>query len=52
MTEQKQTNRYRKQTQWGGINEKPEMNTYTLLYIRYITNKDLTMAKETLLNIP
>ena len=46
-TKQKQTHRYRKQTygyqrgKWEGINEEVGINTYTLLYIKQIPNKDL-----------
>ena len=43
---QKQTHRHRKQIlpegKWqGGINSEVEVNTYTLLYIKQITSKDL-----------
>ena len=46
-TKQKQTHRHRKQTygyqkgSGGGINQEPEINIHTLVYIKQITNKDL-----------
>ena len=50
-TIQKQTYRYQNklmltkgETLWGGINQELGMNTHTLLYIRYKTNKDLVYS--------
>ena len=51
-TKQKQANRYRKQTQGyqrkrsGRINQKYEINRYTVLYIKQINNKDLLYSTE------
>ena len=46
-TKQKQSRRYRKQTYsyqkvsgWGEINQEIEMDIYTLLYIKQVTNND------------
>ena len=52
-TKQKQTHRHRKQTYGyqrgkeggGGINQAFWINTYTLLYIKQITNKDLLYSR-------
>ena len=30
--------------EWGGINQELGVNTHTLLYIKQITNKDLTYS--------
>ena len=45
-TKQKQTHRHQKQSydyqrEGGGINEEFGINRYTLLYIKYINNRDL-----------
>ena len=55
-TKQKQTHRHRKQTYgyqrrwrggWGGeINQEFGINIYTLLYIKWVNNKDLLYSTE------
>ena len=56
-TEQKQTHRLRKQwlpkEKWGGEGyiRSLRFSRYTLLYIKYLTNKDLPYSTGTIFNV-